>query len=387
MRLGFIKIFWGLLLVTLDIRINSLDLMPNFIGYILIAAGLTLLAPRHLWFRTARVIAIIMVFVSIPSLTEIRIDAQQTPRFKRESISILTGNLSALLPKNIDSALLLRTTSERSIIDENRTQNPERQEDTILGEYSDGTVVLILRYASSEEALRAMKHKDDTDYSFEEFLRRTPHFSGQSHTTEGSIGGGEMKMSQWSRMEVSDRVVHQWWNRARSWSSPSTWNDKGAGWSNSLLYIVEGNRASADGYKAIFEDESGGGNGVSFNPLFPISMASEILNLLLIWSICSGILALSLSSNNHDLMRSAKRRRILFLILTAAGWIAPIALFVAPDVKSSRFYPAGSFLLMVSLASGIVMILIMALMRRAANSLEERPDGDKKARMNHFVVC
>jgi hypothetical protein len=35
----FGQIFWGLLLVILDININHIDILPDFIGYILVAMG------------------------------------------------------------------------------------------------------------------------------------------------------------------------------------------------------------------------------------------------------------------------------------------------------------------------------------------------------------
>ena len=167
-REGFMSIFWGLLFVILDIRIGSFDLiLPDFIGYILIFKGLTVLAPEHGGFRKARVFAAIMFFLSIPSLIEMGSDPKDPAFLRRQWISGFTGDLSALLPREVHSARLLRTTNSRSSIDAHRTQNPQRDEDAVLGEYSDGTVVLILRYASPEEALRAFDHKTMTDYSFD----------------------------------------------------------------------------------------------------------------------------------------------------------------------------------------------------------------------------
>ena len=163
---GFIKIFWGLLFVALDIRINSIDLLlPDFVGYILIVKGLTLLSTEHHYFQKARLAAVVMIFLSLPSLIEIKIDANQAQILKKQLVSFLTGDLSALLPQQIDSATLLRATSSRSEIDANRTRNPERDEDAVLGEYSDGTVVLVLLYPSPEEALFAMEKKAETEYS------------------------------------------------------------------------------------------------------------------------------------------------------------------------------------------------------------------------------
>jgi hypothetical protein len=53
MKLRFSQIFWGLLLVIVDIRINRLDLVPDFIGYILVAIGCAGLATVSRQFSTA----------------------------------------------------------------------------------------------------------------------------------------------------------------------------------------------------------------------------------------------------------------------------------------------------------------------------------------------
>lgn len=373
-REAFIKIFWGLLFVVLDIRISSIDILPDFIGYILIVKGLTLLAPEHRGFRKARVLAIIMIFVSIPSLIEMKIDSKDSTFLKRQLIAALTGDLSALLPQEVNSAKLLHTTSSRSSIDANRTQNPQRDEDTVLGEYSDGTVVLILRYASPEEALWAMKQKAETDYSFEAIRKRAEtdeSFRAESISgPSGESGSNERKFSAYSNVEVADRVIQQWWNRGWSWWNPFDQQGKG-GWSSRILYIVEGYKSSADTYKSAFEGVSHNQNGITFDPLFPVSIIGEIVNTFLIWEICSGIIALSLYMNNYDLMNMANRRRKFYMILTVTGWALSVTWFMAPELMSRLFNPVGAGVLVVyALMVIIAGLLVMGLMRKAANSLQ-----------------
>jgi len=61
-RLG--QIFWGLVLVAADIRVRTFDILPDFVGYILVAVGLggLLSASRH--FGLARLLSWILVPVS-----------------------------------------------------------------------------------------------------------------------------------------------------------------------------------------------------------------------------------------------------------------------------------------------------------------------------------
>jgi hypothetical protein len=369
-RAAFISIFWGLLFVVLDIRIGSIDLvLPDFIGYILIYKGLTSLAPEHRGFRRARVLAVVMFFVSIPSLVEMSSNPMDPAFLKRQLISGITGDLRALFPREVHSARLLRTTHSRSSIDANRTQNPQREEDAVLGEYSDGTVVLILRYASPEEALLALDHKTENDYSFEGIRKRAEtdasFRAGHMSAFSGTSGSSENRVSSDWSIEAADRQVQQWWNKGWSWWNLFDSGNKG-GWSSSILYIVEGYRSSANAYKSAIEGEHQDQSGVTFNPLFPVSAIGEILNAMMIWAICSGIMALSLSLNQYDLMNIAHRRRVLYLALTVAGWAFSMSWLFLPRVFQAA---AAGGIIVCALVGLIAVFLIMALMRRAAHSL------------------
>lgn len=376
MKVGFNRIFWGLLFVVLDIRINSIDLfLPDFVGYILIVSGLGWLAPHDKWFRRARVMAIIMIFLSLTDLVEVNVDSKQAPRLRREWISVLTGDLGTLLPQQVDSARLLRTTTSGNAIDANRTHNPERDEDRVLGEYSDGTVVLILRYASSGEAYEAMKQKDKTEYSFDGIQKRAEtdgSFRAENMSSQHGSTWSQIAYSANSKVEVADRVIQLWWNRGGSWWNPSSWRDE-EGWSGNLLYIVEGYRGSADAFKSAFERKNHNGNGSTFDPLFPISTVGSLLDTLLIWGLCSGIIALSVSSNNYGLMQKARRRRDLYFILQIPGFAVLILSFIAPEaVLSTVLVIPYVFAVLFS------VLLIMLLMRRAANTLQESVSSDRQ---------
>ena len=373
MKVGFNRIFWGLLFVALDLQINSIDLfLPDFVGYMLIFSGLGLLAPHDKWFRWARFLAIAMIFFSLPDLVEVKFDYKQAPKLKREWVSLLTGNLGTLLPQQVESSHLLRTTTSANTINANRTHNPERNEDRVLGEYSDGTVVLILRYGSSDEALQALKQKDKTDYSFDAIRKRAEtdaSFKAETMSAQHGSTGTDITSSADSRVEVADRVIHQWWSRGASWWNPSSWRDE-SGWGGSLLYIVEGHRGSADVYKSAFERKSDEANGSTFDPLFPITTVGSILNTLLIWGICSGVIALAVSSNNYGLLQRARRRRNFYFILAVLGLAVSMMFLIAPEAVV-RLVNSGGTVLVVPYAFAMLVsvLLIMLLMRRAANTL------------------
>jgi hypothetical protein len=373
-REAFVKILWGLLFVVLDIRLESIDLiLPDFIGYLLIYQGLGVLAPEHGGFRRARVIAAVMFFASIPNFFEVEIEPVDPAFLQRQWISGLTGDLGALLPQEVGSARLLHTTRSRSSIDAHGTRNPQGDEDAVRGEYSDGTVVLILRYASPEEALRVLEHKEKVDYSFDAIRKRAEtdaSFQAEKMSGfKGLSGSDEKRTSADWGVQAADRVIQQWWNRGWSWWNPSDWGNKG-GWSSSIVYVVEGYRSSAGAYRSAFEGERHDKGAVSFHPLFLFSMIAAVLTALLIWEICSGIMALSLSSDQKDLAVTASRRRALYLILTASVWIFLVTWFLAPEIVSGPFHRAIAGVIVVhALVGMIAMVLVMALMKRAADSL------------------
>jgi hypothetical protein len=65
MRTQIEYLFWGLLLVIVDVAVNGFDLLPDFIGYIVIASGcggLLAVSPR---FGTARTLSIALVGTSL----------------------------------------------------------------------------------------------------------------------------------------------------------------------------------------------------------------------------------------------------------------------------------------------------------------------------------
>lgn len=370
MKVGFNLIFWGLLFVVLDIRISSVDLfLPDFVGYILIVSGLSRLAPYHQWFRTARILAIVLIFVSLTTLVEIAVDAKQAPRLKREWISTLTGELSTLLPRQVNSARLIRTTRSATEIDANRTHNPPREDDRILGEYSDGTLILVLRYRSPEEALNAMKQKTETEYSYQGIRKRAETDESFKADTmqfpHGSTGHDGSTISAYSNVNAGDRVIQQWWNRGWTLWNPGTWRSEGL--DSRLLYIVEGYSSSAEDYRLAFEGSKDRRGGVTIDPLFPISAVAHILDTLLIWGICSGIIALALASHNFELMQIAKFRRSLYLVFAAPAVFISIIPFVAPEAFLDAITSIAVLLLMIYVVLAVVsVLLVMGLVRKAA---------------------
>ena len=69
-RLG--QLFWGLLLVIFDFRLSDLDLLPDFLGYIIVAVGAAGLIEASARFRTARNLSWALAFLSVAGLFFVR---------------------------------------------------------------------------------------------------------------------------------------------------------------------------------------------------------------------------------------------------------------------------------------------------------------------------
>jgi hypothetical protein len=61
-------IFWGLIFVIVNVTLNGFDLLPDFIGYLLVAVGTDGLGAVSRKFSTARTLAWCLVPVSLASL-------------------------------------------------------------------------------------------------------------------------------------------------------------------------------------------------------------------------------------------------------------------------------------------------------------------------------
>ncbi|MBS4198071.1 hypothetical protein KHA93_00155 [Bacillus sp. FJAT-49732] len=64
---AFTKIFWGFMLVFLNLNINQFDLFPDFIGYFIIVSGLSDLSTFSSYFKKANIYAILLGVASIPT--------------------------------------------------------------------------------------------------------------------------------------------------------------------------------------------------------------------------------------------------------------------------------------------------------------------------------
>lgn len=65
---GYNKIFIGMLLIIFDINLGFINILPDFIGYMFIYAGLSILTPQNKFFEKGKMPALILVLLTIKSI-------------------------------------------------------------------------------------------------------------------------------------------------------------------------------------------------------------------------------------------------------------------------------------------------------------------------------
>lgn len=74
------KVYYGLMLILLDFRIGTLDIFPDFIGYIFVVVGLGILAEKSQHFAKAKFFASILVITSLFDLVQVTKEVVQPPQ-------------------------------------------------------------------------------------------------------------------------------------------------------------------------------------------------------------------------------------------------------------------------------------------------------------------
>ena len=85
-------IFFGWLLVFLNFTINGFDILPDFIGYLLIFAGVNKLVEKSPYFSEARIFALVMCMVSFSDLLHL-----ETVTIESESLFMLLLMTASIL--------------------------------------------------------------------------------------------------------------------------------------------------------------------------------------------------------------------------------------------------------------------------------------------------
>lgn len=92
------RIFWGYLLVLLDLRIQTLDIIPDFIGFMMIFVALGTLAAQHEDYGQARPFALILIFFSLVELFQLpQTNLLQTPLSAQNTVLLMIGQVAAIV--------------------------------------------------------------------------------------------------------------------------------------------------------------------------------------------------------------------------------------------------------------------------------------------------
>jgi hypothetical protein len=65
---GYNKLFWGMIFIIFNINIGIINLLPNFIGYILIFSGLGILSEQHDIYGKGKTPAVILTIITVKDI-------------------------------------------------------------------------------------------------------------------------------------------------------------------------------------------------------------------------------------------------------------------------------------------------------------------------------
>lgn len=65
---GYNKLFWGMMFIIFNINLGPINILPDFIGYLLIYSGLSSLASQHPIYEKGKVPAIILTVLTLKDI-------------------------------------------------------------------------------------------------------------------------------------------------------------------------------------------------------------------------------------------------------------------------------------------------------------------------------
>lgn len=65
---GYNRLFWGMLFIIFDINIGAINILPNFIGYLFILSGLSILISQHKNFEKGKVPGILLTLLTLKDI-------------------------------------------------------------------------------------------------------------------------------------------------------------------------------------------------------------------------------------------------------------------------------------------------------------------------------
>ncbi|WP_027623419.1 hypothetical protein [Clostridium lundense] len=63
--LGYNKLFWGMIFIIFDINLGTINILPNFIGYMLIYSALNILEKQHEIYKKGKIPAMILTILTL----------------------------------------------------------------------------------------------------------------------------------------------------------------------------------------------------------------------------------------------------------------------------------------------------------------------------------
>lgn len=87
--LGYNKLFWGMIFIIFDINLGVINILPNFIGYILIYSGLNILEKQHEIYKKGKIPAVILTILTLKDIVHTNKNNLLSGEFQSSNIGIM----------------------------------------------------------------------------------------------------------------------------------------------------------------------------------------------------------------------------------------------------------------------------------------------------------
>lgn len=65
---GYNRLFWGMMFIIFDINLGAINILPNFIGYLFILSGLSILTSQHKNFEKGKIPGILLTLLTLTDI-------------------------------------------------------------------------------------------------------------------------------------------------------------------------------------------------------------------------------------------------------------------------------------------------------------------------------
>ncbi|KAJ51515.1 hypothetical protein BD780_001923 [Clostridium tetanomorphum] len=95
---GYNRLFWGMIFIIFDINLENINILPNFVGYILIYSALNILISQHEIYEKGKIPSMILIILTLKDIVYTGKDSLLSEQFQSINIfGMITGSIISII--------------------------------------------------------------------------------------------------------------------------------------------------------------------------------------------------------------------------------------------------------------------------------------------------